>query len=58
MDNTRFATTQVKITVFDINDHAPFFDRSFYSANVSEGAVVGTSVVVVTAMDRDNVSIQ
>ena len=56
MDADRTDTAFVQITVRDINDHAPFFLQSFYTANVSENAGMDTVVVVVTAMDRDTVS--
>ena len=55
-DLTKTDTTQVHITVFDINDHSPVFSESSYSANVSESEILQSVLVTVTAMDRDFVS--
>lgn len=43
----------VKITISDINDNKPLFDKSSYLARVSEDATTGTSVVTVFAKDDD-----
>lgn len=43
------ATAMVTITVQQSNHNAPQFDQSQYSAAVSEDAVIGQSVVIVTA---------
>lgn len=45
------------ITVVDINDNLPMFEESMYVGNVSETAGIGTTVVQVTASDRDHVSV-
>lgn len=37
----------------DVNDNAPVFSHSHYSAVVLENVVSGTSVVNLTATDRD-----
>ena len=47
------ATTAVEITVGDVNDNAPVFDPKVYRETVSEEAVPGAPVVVVTAVDAD-----
>ncbi|KAM9828437.1 cadherin EGF LAG seven-pass G-type receptor 3 isoform 2-T2 [Syngnathus typhle] len=47
------ATASVTITVMDVNDNHPEFLQKEYYARLNEDAVVGTSVVTVTAMDRD-----
>lgn len=52
----RYAIAVLTITVTDINDHAPSLDKSNYSANVSEAAVPGTVLLIVTAYDDDLVS--
>jgi hypothetical protein len=49
----RRSTVPVTITVLDVNDNAPFFVEPTYMANVSEEADIGTTVLIVTAMDRD-----
>lgn len=40
-------TTDVEISVVDINDNAPVFSKSSYFGSVSEDALVGTSVLQV-----------
>lgn len=43
----------VDITVYDLNDNAPFFDRNVYSVFVPENTTVNSTVVLVTAQDMD-----
>ena len=43
----------VKITISDINDNKPLFNKSPYLARVDEDAIIGTSVVTVFAKDDD-----
>lgn len=43
----------VSISVLDVNDNVPTFTQHLYSLKVNEDAVVGTSVLTVTAIDRD-----
>lgn len=40
-------TTDVEISVSDINDNAPVFSKQSYSGSISEDALVGTSVLQV-----------
>lgn len=47
-------TTDVEITVKDVNDNAPVFSSATYSGVVSEDALVGTSVLQVQATDIDS----
>lgn len=47
------ATAAVEITVRDVNDNGPVFDPRVYRETVSEEAVPGAPVVVVTAVDAD-----
>uniref|UniRef100_H3D3A2 Cadherin EGF LAG seven-pass G-type receptor 3 n=1 Tax=Tetraodon nigroviridis TaxID=99883 RepID=H3D3A2_TETNG len=47
------ATASVTITVMDVNDNHPEFLQKEYYARLNEDAAVGTSVVTVTAVDRD-----
>lgn len=37
----------------DVNDNVPFFTSSIYEASVTEGAKIGTSVLQVSAHDKD-----
>ncbi|KAM6148962.1 protocadherin alpha-3 isoform 8-T8 [Erethizon dorsatum] len=46
-------TTQVKVTVLDVNDNAPTFERTVYKVRLFENAPNGTLVVVVNASDLD-----
>ena len=46
-------TTDVEITVADVNDNYPVFNQAAYQASISEDALIGTSVVQVLAVDAD-----
>ncbi|XP_031221292.1 protocadherin alpha-3 isoform X17 [Mastomys coucha] len=46
-------TTQVKITVLDVNDNAPAFEKTLYKVRLPENAPNGTVVVDVDASDLD-----
>ena len=50
---TLSSTSRVKITILDINDNKPLFDKNSYSAHVSEDATVGETVIQVFAKDND-----
>lgn len=41
-------TTDVEISVTDVNDNAPQFNKVSYSGSISEDALVGTSVLQVS----------
>uniref|UniRef100_A0A5F7ZWY3 Protocadherin Fat 3 n=1 Tax=Macaca mulatta TaxID=9544 RepID=A0A5F7ZWY3_MACMU len=45
--------TQVTISIEDANDHTPEFQQPLYDANVNESVPVGTSVLTVSASDKD-----
>uniref|UniRef100_A0AAY4D3X6 Cadherin EGF LAG seven-pass G-type receptor 1 n=1 Tax=Denticeps clupeoides TaxID=299321 RepID=A0AAY4D3X6_9TELE len=47
------SSASVSITVLDVNDNIPEFTEKVYSLKINEDAVVGTSVLTVTAVDRD-----
>ncbi|KAI9523476.1 hypothetical protein NQZ68_027334, partial [Dissostichus eleginoides] len=47
------AFTTVYINITDVNDNVPFFTSSIYEASVTEGAQIGTSVLQVSAHDKD-----
>lgn len=49
-----YADLALTLTVLDVNDCAPEFDRDEYRANVSEAAVVGDVVLQVHANDADS----
>lgn len=46
-------TTDVEISVTDCNDNAPIFKVPLYQASIPEDALIGTSVVQITATDAD-----
>lgn len=46
-------TTDVEITVSDVNDNAPEFRKPSYMGSIPEDALVGTSVVQISAVDAD-----
>ncbi|XP_071382515.1 protocadherin beta-16-like [Centroberyx affinis] len=52
-DPVRSGTSEITVTVLDINDNAPQFERQVYEANVSENAVHGTEILHVKATDAD-----
>ncbi|XP_063282292.1 cadherin EGF LAG seven-pass G-type receptor 3 isoform X2 [Pelobates fuscus] len=47
------ASASVTITVLDVNDNRPEFTQREYFIRLNEDAAVGTSVLSVTAIDRD-----
>lgn len=47
------SSASVSITVLDVNDNVPTFTEKVYSLKINEDAVVGSSVLTVTAVDRD-----
>lgn len=47
------SSASVSITVLDVNDNAPTFTEKIYSLKINEDAVVGSSVLTVTAVDQD-----
>ncbi|KAL6459893.1 hypothetical protein MHYP_G00316520 [Metynnis hypsauchen] len=47
------SSASVSITVLDVNDNVPAFTEKVYSLKINEDALVGTSVLTVTAVDRD-----
>uniref|UniRef100_A0A3Q3FZG8 Cadherin EGF LAG seven-pass G-type receptor 1 n=1 Tax=Labrus bergylta TaxID=56723 RepID=A0A3Q3FZG8_9LABR len=47
------SSASVSITVLDVNDNVPTFTEKTYALKINEDAVVGSSVLAVTAVDRD-----
>ncbi|XP_015226620.1 PREDICTED: neural-cadherin-like [Cyprinodon variegatus] len=47
------AFTRVYVNITDVNDNVPFFTSSIYESSVTEGAQIGTSVLQVSAHDKD-----
>ncbi|XP_063304116.1 protocadherin alpha-13-like isoform X9 [Pelobates fuscus] len=47
------ATAQLIITVQDVNDNAPLFDKPFYAVSLLENALKGTIVTKLNATDLD-----
>lgn len=49
----KFAHWLISFLYSDVNDNVPFFTSSIYEASVTEGAEIGTSVLQVSAHDKD-----
>ncbi|KAI1230842.1 Cadherin EGF LAG seven-pass G-type receptor 2, partial [Lamprotornis superbus] len=47
------STASVSVTILDVNDNSPEFTQREYGARLNEDAAVGTSVLTVSAVDRD-----
>ena len=47
------STAQLTVLVSAVNDNEPSFDQSVYTDSVAENAPIGTTVLVVSATDRD-----
>uniref|UniRef100_A0A8C4KZZ5 Cadherin EGF LAG seven-pass G-type receptor 2 n=1 Tax=Equus asinus asinus TaxID=83772 RepID=A0A8C4KZZ5_EQUAS len=47
------ASASVSVTILDVNDNNPAFTQPEYTVRLNEDAAVGTSVVTVSAVDRD-----
>lgn len=48
------STATVTVEVTDVNDNAPEFENSIYTATVNESALPGTVVADITAVDKDS----
>ena len=48
-----FSEVPVIVTLLDLNDNLPMFDQPFYAGVVTESSPVGTSILRLTASDRD-----
>ncbi|NXN98057.1 CELR2 protein, partial [Rhinopomastus cyanomelas] len=51
------SSASVSVTILDVNDNSPEFTQREYGARLNEDAAVGTSVLTVSAVDRDANSI-
>ncbi|XP_041845892.1 protocadherin Fat 2 [Melanotaenia boesemani] len=49
-----FSEASIEIEVEDFNDNAPVFSQPSYSVNIAEGLPVNTSVLQLTATDKDS----
>uniref|UniRef100_A0ACB8FQD8 Cadherin EGF LAG seven-pass G-type receptor 1 n=1 Tax=Sphaerodactylus townsendi TaxID=933632 RepID=A0ACB8FQD8_9SAUR len=47
------SSASVSITVLDVNDNSPMFTEKVYQLRLNEDAAVGSSVLTLTAVDRD-----
>lgn len=45
--------SSITVTITDLNDEAPTFNSASYNGHVTENAVIGSSVMTVTASDGD-----
>ncbi len=48
------AEVDVEVTVLDVNDNPPVFERPSYKAVISESAMIGTAALQVLATDSDS----
>ena len=56
MDNARHNTTDIVITVLDVNDNYPIFNRAEYNISINETTPLHiVTILTVTAIDRDKV---
>ncbi|KAF7235472.1 Protocadherin gamma-A4 [Varanus komodoensis] len=49
----RSGTTEIQISVLDVNDNAPIFSQPLYEVTAREGLSLGTTVVTLNATDLD-----
>uniref|UniRef100_A0A4W5NWW5 Cadherin EGF LAG seven-pass G-type receptor 1b n=1 Tax=Hucho hucho TaxID=62062 RepID=A0A4W5NWW5_9TELE len=47
------SSASVSVSVLDVNDNVPTFTQRLYSLKMNEDALVGTSVLALSAIDRD-----
>ncbi|XP_062963422.1 protocadherin-23 isoform X2 [Cynocephalus volans] len=52
-DPPRSSAIQLQVRVLDDNDHSPSFPTLYYQSSVREDAEVGTVVLVLSAVDKD-----
>lgn len=50
----RSSTVSVKVTLEDINDHAPIFDEQIYTVTATEGAAVNATILTVKVSEKKN----
>ena len=55
MSSTSVNSTQVVITILDINDNRPYFPQQRYEFCVNETTPVGVIIDTITAIDPDEV---
>ncbi|XP_066572425.1 protocadherin beta-15-like [Amia ocellicauda] len=53
-DPQRSGTAVIQVTVFDVNDNVPVFTETVYKANLAENSPSGTTVIKVSATDKDD----
>nr|XP_046248999.1 cadherin EGF LAG seven-pass G-type receptor 1-like isoform X2 [Scatophagus argus] len=51
------SSASVSVTVLDVNDNVPTFTQALYNVKINEDAAAGTSVLLLSAIDRDANSI-
>ncbi|KAI3352117.1 hypothetical protein L3Q82_020262 [Scortum barcoo] len=49
-----FSEASIEIEVEDVNDNTPVFSQLRYTVNIAEGLEIGTSVIHLSASDRDS----
>ncbi|WAR26921.1 STAN-like protein, partial [Mya arenaria] len=51
--SVRSATVAIRVGLTDVNDNSPEFDKNVYYVSISETDTAGTSVLTLTATDKD-----
>ncbi|XP_040200836.1 protocadherin gamma-C5-like isoform X14 [Rana temporaria] len=52
-ENPQSGTSQITVTVFDINDNAPVFDQSIYKISILENLPLKSPIIQLNATDLD-----
>ena len=55
MDESKHNSTNILITILDINDNYPIFNQLEYNISIIENIQVGSEILMVTAVDLDKV---
>ena len=55
MDESKHNSTDILITILDINDNYPIFNQLEYNISINENIQVGGDILTVTAVDLDEV---
>ena len=55
MDDSKHNSTDILITIRDVNDNYPIFDQPEYNISINENIQVGSEILTVAAVDLDEV---
>ena len=54
-DSSKHNSSDIQITILDVNDNYPIFDRQDYNMSINETTPLNSSILTVTAIDLDEV---